>query len=102
MATVFERNCGATTDYVTAVSIREAGTAFSGDRWGDVFRIKGLPRVSVSWAGPRVLVIKRPPLTDKIFAQELNWKNQVTITYVDGELPASPPWSQPPPSKETR
>jgi hypothetical protein len=94
-ATVFERNCGATTDYTTAISIRETGAAFSGQRWDDVFRMKGLPRVSVTWSSPTELVIKRPALKDEIFLEESRWKHDVRITYIDAEIPSPRPWAQP-------
>ena len=54
VATVFVRNCGATTGYVTHVNLRGAGDAFVPDshgviRAGEVVSVGGNPRVALNW-----------------------------------------------------
>jgi hypothetical protein len=54
VATVFVRNCGATTGYVTHVNLRGAGDAFIPDghgviRAGEVISMDGNPRVALNW-----------------------------------------------------
>ncbi|MFA0813729.1 hypothetical protein [Microbulbifer epialgicus] len=50
IATVFERNCGATTPFVRVVSLRYAGSEFSPEEVDDwVFTIHGQSDINVSW-----------------------------------------------------
>jgi hypothetical protein len=50
IASVFERNCGATTPYYRIVALRLAGTKLRGDRHEDwVFAIKERSEVQLSW-----------------------------------------------------
>jgi hypothetical protein len=82
IATVFERNCGATTDYVTAINIRPSDEPFDDGARHDVLSISGLPPVKVEWAAPRALVIQLPTLLGKerLYGQSLFWRD-VKITY---------------------
>jgi len=50
VATVFERNCGATTPYYTIVALRLVGTKLNADRHEDwVFVIKRQSEVQLTW-----------------------------------------------------
>lgn len=50
VATVFERNCGATTPFVRVVGLRHAGSGFAPDEDDDwVFTIHGQSDIYVSW-----------------------------------------------------
>lgn len=58
IATVFERNCGATSPYLRIVSIRPEGTRLRpDDDDSTVFVTKDQPNVRVSWSGPRQLTV---------------------------------------------
>lgn len=82
IATVLERSCGVTSDYVTAINVRERRDPFEGDPADDVLRIWGLPPLEIQWEGPRQLVIGLPELRGKesVYAQEASWRD-VAITY---------------------
>jgi len=63
VATVFIRNCGATTGYVTPVNLRGAGDAFVPDshgviRGGEVVSMDGNPRVALNWTGDADLEVE--------------------------------------------
>ena len=58
-ATVFVRNCGATTDFSTIVSLHGSKDGFRSDR-DVVFVVKGRPEVKATWDGPRTLAITCP------------------------------------------
>ena len=47
-ATVYERDCGATTDFSTIVNLRERSVRFKGDSFGP-FIVKGRHNLEVSW-----------------------------------------------------
>ena len=50
IASVFDRNCGATTPYYRIVALRPAGTKLRGDRHEDwVFAIKERSEVQLTW-----------------------------------------------------
>jgi hypothetical protein len=52
IATVFERNCGAATDYMRVVTVRKAGEAFDPEQsknW--VFSVHGQPKIELTWEG---------------------------------------------------
>lgn len=74
-ATVFERDCGATTDFSTIINLRESSAKFRGDDLGAVI-IKGQHRIDLVWDGNRRLQLQcsdcRP---EDIFKQERNWKD---------------------------
>jgi len=82
IASVIERNCGATTDYVTAVQIRGARSAFSGRTWDDVFRVGGVATVRLSWDGSNHLLVARPHRPSQTFAASSTW-DDIRITYID-------------------
>lgn len=50
VATVFERNCGATTPFVRVVSLRHTGSEFMPEKNDDwVFTIHGRSSIDLSW-----------------------------------------------------
>ncbi len=80
VATVFDRNCGATTPYLRIVSLRAAKNSFDAESYNDwVFKIKGQPKVEISWTAIDKLSInyagsgEAPTLVD-------SWK-EVKISY---------------------
>jgi hypothetical protein len=74
VATLFERNCGATTDFSTIVNLRESSVKFKGDDLGAVI-VKGQHRIDLVWDDNTRLRLQcsdcRP---EDIFKQERSWK----------------------------
>src|ERR1700694_3345032 len=50
VATLFERNCGATTDFSTIVNLRESSVKFKGDDFG-IVTVKGQHKIDLVWDG---------------------------------------------------
>ena len=48
VATVYERDCGATTDFSTIVNVRLSNAKFS-EKEGDIFIVRGQPTVNLTW-----------------------------------------------------
>jgi hypothetical protein len=82
VASMFERNCGATTDYATAINLRSSEEEFVGAVRDDVLRVSGLPPLEMHWEGARRLVVRLPALRGKeeIFQQLARWRD-VDIVY---------------------
>jgi hypothetical protein len=55
-ATLFVRNCGATTDFSTIISVHRPDSTFKDDS-SMVFVAKGEPTIQLNWDGPRSLSI---------------------------------------------
>lgn len=55
-ATWYVRNCGATTDFSTMVSVHQPNGSYTDDS-NLVFAAKGRYNLKLSWAGPRELTI---------------------------------------------
>jgi len=74
-ATVYERDCGATTDFSTIVNLRESSVKFKGDDLGAVI-VKGQHRIDLAWDGNTRLRLQcsdcRP---EEIFKEETRWKD---------------------------
>ena len=83
VATLYERNCGATTSFVTRENLRSQGARFAGDV-GLVFVVSGKPKVNLSWENDSSLVIECVQCSSshnyKIFKQESDW-GSVRISY---------------------
>jgi hypothetical protein len=79
VATVFERNCGATSPYVRIVSIRPKGTRIRFDNDSSlVFATEGQLNVGVKWSGPRELTVvtngySRTPTEQRL--KTTHWKD---------------------------
>jgi hypothetical protein len=63
VATVFVRNCGATTGYVTHINLRGTGDAFVPDshgviKSGEVVSMDGNPHITLNWRGDEDLEVK--------------------------------------------
>jgi hypothetical protein len=79
IATVSERNCGATSPYIRVVSIRPEGTRLrveNDSSW--VFVTEDQPTVEVIWSGPRKLTVvtdgySRTPTEQRLKAA--HWKD---------------------------
>ena len=78
VATVFERDCGATTDFSRILVLRKSGTRFNPDR-SRVFVVAGRPRVEANWSETSKLTVRCK--TNKIFKSDEKWQN-VRIEYL--------------------
>jgi hypothetical protein len=81
LATVFERNCGATTPYYRVVSLRRHGKRFDGnDEKAWVFEVKNQPAVALAWESQQQLNIVYSPGGD-IRMDLARWENvQISTT----------------------
>jgi hypothetical protein len=80
IATVFERNCGATTPYVRVVSLRRAESSFDPESTGDwVFTLKHQPSIEVKWEDSTHLFITHGRNDDSPTRRN-DW-NEVRISY---------------------
>lgn len=78
VASVIERDCGATTEISTMLSLREASQPFDPKMQGAAFIISGVNDISIQWSGLRDLSVS---FTDgEIFRQDRNSRG-VSITY---------------------
>jgi hypothetical protein len=79
-ATVFERNCGATTSFARFVSVRLAAAAFDPQAEKEyVLVVEGQPDIKVAWDAPDYLSVKFGA-TPRIVRQVLIWYG-VTVSY---------------------
>ncbi|CAN7591585.1 hypothetical protein LJR289_004281 [Pseudoduganella sp. LjRoot289] len=74
IATLFSRNCGATTSHVQVVKIRRSGTNFSGENPTTyIFTMRGEHKVDIRWLAGDQLQITRPQYADDIFHEVNVW-----------------------------
>ncbi len=83
VAHVYERNCGATTDYVTLVNLQKRSFRFDPDD-GVLFATDGAFDVTVRWSGPDTLVISCPTCSRKIIARQVVALGDLNIIYEIG------------------
>ena len=75
VATLFERNCGATTDFSTIVNLRESSASFKDDDLGIVI-VKGQHKLDLVWDGNTKLQLEcHDCRAEDIFKQERTWKD---------------------------
>ncbi len=71
-ASVFVRDCGATTDYSTHVSIRAYASPFDPDKQSEVFDSIGKYDIKLNWVSPSHLTVSCKDIpSDKIFYQAI-------------------------------
>jgi hypothetical protein len=74
---VVERNCGATTGYLTYVRITDKRALLLRDR--DLMMVEGSPDLRLSWVGPRQLLIEYPigrrPNPDRTYGPTARWED---------------------------
>ena len=78
VAAVFERDCGATTDFSTHVSLREADELFDPPTQTRVLSVAGRAAVDVEWSTERALSVALP--TAETFTKLETWRD-VRIVY---------------------
>jgi hypothetical protein len=80
VAALVERNCGATTDYSTIITLRLATSAFSADS-GIVFVAKGRQEVGIRWISETNVRVTCSSCAERdVFKREPVWKD-VSILY---------------------
>lgn len=79
-ATIFERNCGATTPFVQVVSLRLTKSKFNPESYSDwVFTIHGQTAVKVDWKDTSKLIISYAGTGDQPTKRE-SWQ-EISIFY---------------------
>ena len=91
IATVFVRDCGATTGYVTHVNLRKATDVFMADRGGviatgQVVTIKGVALVTAKWAQKNDLEVQMRGAGVQGANVAGSW-NDVVVHAADGGVP---------------
>jgi hypothetical protein len=76
---VFERNCGATSDYSTNLSLREATDAFDPDDQPPVLVVEGQVDLAPAWASEESLTVALFPVLET-FTKQDRW-GQIQIVY---------------------
>lgn len=80
VATLFERNCGATTGYVTHVNLRLASDTYRPDEHGSitdgqVLGAKGTPSIEMHWTDGTELILKiSPEDRGSVISTQETWK----------------------------
>jgi hypothetical protein len=81
VATLYERDCGATTDFSTIVNLRDSSASFKGDDLGIVI-VKGQHKLDLVWDSDRKLRFQcHDCRIEDIFKQEKTWKD-VDISFL--------------------
>ncbi len=80
IATVYIRDCGATTRFITQVNIRDVAKDFSGDDWnGVVFAADNRAPLSINWEDEGTLKINYDSSTVRILRANYSWRNVKVI-----------------------
>lgn len=80
VATVFERDCGATTDFSTQVVIRAAAQRFDSSKAMPIFVAKGRPEITLVWGAKDALTISPQGMVEEPFTKLERWQD-IKITY---------------------
>lgn len=79
-ATWWVVNCGATTDYITQVSVHPKSVSYRNDENG-VFGTYGNPRLSISWVDRKTLSIKCSDCDPKKIQGQNTKVGDITVMY---------------------
>lgn len=89
VVTVYERTCGATTDFSTQVQLRPSRAPFEGvpdgagaEKDGIVFIASGQLPVEIRWIDSRRLVVGVATGSERVSRRQTRW-NDVTVSYGD-------------------
>ena len=80
-ATMFVRDCGATTDFSTIISLHGSSSSFK-EQDHFVFVIKGRAKIELLWTGPRQLSVKCPTCQAGDIYKQLDQFKGVEIRYL--------------------
>jgi hypothetical protein len=87
VAAVYERNCGATTDFSSMVNVQSPSDKFRGDD-GVLFSARGRYDISVLWVGPKSLLIRCSGCLRRDVYREVTALGDIDVTYSLGPGPA--------------
>lgn len=79
IATIFERDCGATTDFAAHVNLRPNREHFDGQKFSSVLILRGRPQIALEWKDDTHLAIRYSE-SQQAFRKSATW-NQVHIAY---------------------
>jgi hypothetical protein len=80
IATLYERNCGATTDFTTIVNLRSSKEKFDSEK-GDIVIIEGRRQVNILWKDERTLQVEcKDCRSEDMFKRESVW-GDIEILY---------------------
>jgi hypothetical protein len=79
--TLFERNCGATTDFSTIVNLRSKAGEFNGNKENNIFVMKGKYDVEIKWEDDTHLKISYPK-DSEVFKQMGMWR-EIKISFFE-------------------
>jgi len=77
---IYERDCGATTDFSSMVNVQSTSDKFDGNV-GRLFVAKGRYNISVTWTGPRALLIECPNCSRNNIFREVTVYGDIDISY---------------------
>ena len=80
VANVYERDCGATTDFSSIVNVQSSSDKFRGDK-GLLFLAKGRYSLSVQWTGPRTLLVNCANCSRKNIYREVVALGDIDVNY---------------------
>jgi hypothetical protein len=90
MANVYERNCGATTDFSSMVNVQSTSDKFRAEE-GLLFVAKGRYDLSVAWTGPRTLLITCTSCSRSNVFREVAALGDIDVKYSLGPGQATSP-----------
>jgi hypothetical protein len=77
---VYERNCGATTDFSSMVNVQAVSERFRGDD-GTLFVARGRYDLSAVWIGPKALLIRCSGCLRKDVYREVTALGDIDVAY---------------------
>lgn len=80
VASFYERNCGATADFSSMVNVQSASDKFDGDE-GRLFVAKGRYDISVTWTGPKALLISCTGCSRNNIFREVSVEGDLDVSY---------------------
>ena len=80
VANIYERNCGATTDFSSMVNVQSTADKFRPDE-GLLFVAKGRYDLSITWTAPRTLIITCPNCLRKNVFREVVAFGDIDVRY---------------------
>lgn len=80
VATVFERNCDATTDFSSMVNLQNGSAKFDANE-GRLFVAKGRYQVSVTWTGPKQMLITCNGCQRRDIFRQVTVEGDIDISY---------------------
>lgn len=87
-AVVYERNCGASTDWATRIDLVSSAEDMGKDDRNTIFIIKGSQQVTAAWKDSGSLMITFPQIDAKDIYKQQDRSGEITVEYVQTDDPA--------------